>query len=437
MLLRWAILGMLLLASVALVQGDDLDCGEWPARLRPAANGIFVTSTRFALRAEPSLNARSAVEIEAETPFYVEEGPVCADGRRWWRISWRGWRGWIADSDGTQPIASLLTDEDEPRYQLANEILPLVLDPPPLGMIEVIAVRDINHFVLSSRMLHRIGRSPDGLGWREEVRYEALSVLAASVDPQSGLTLAVLESPKQPAFVALSRDWTEVLRLAEFAPEAPAAATISADGRYAALVGANGVQIIGRDGERVQFAAPAAPFEARLALSPDGRYLAYVTRFAAFLLDASSGETLFSLVPPQVTSLIAGGLAWSQDGSALAFAHLPFGVSSPRLAVVQVWDIASASAQTLHSDETGQLAQALAWSQDGRHLAGAEAGLNGEFGQAGRIWLWHLADGDAQQLDVTLDFGWGALTFLPGEGTLLASSMEGVRFFMLGHSSDD
>lgn len=437
MLLRWMMLGMLLLGSVTLAQSDDLDCGAWPARLRPAANGIFEAGTRFALRAEPSLNARSAVEIEAETPFYVEEGPVCTDGRRWWRISWRGWRGWIADSDGMQPIASLLADESAPRYQLVNEILPLVLDPPPLGMIEVIAARDINHFVLSSRMLHRIGRSPDGLGWREEARYEALPVLAASVDPQSGLTLAVLESGERPIFAALNRDWTELVPLAEFAPELPAAATISADGRYAALVGANGVQIIGRDGERVQFAAPAAPFEARLALSPDGRYLAYVTRFAALLIDASSGETLFSLVPQQVTSLIAGGLTWSQDGSALAFAHVPFGVSAPRLAVVQVWDIASASARTLHSDETGQMVLALAWSQDGRHLAGAEAGLTGDFGQAGRIWLWHLADDTAQQLDVTLDFGWGALAFLPGEGTLLASSMEGVRFFMLGHSSND
>lgn len=437
MLLRWMMLGMLLLASVALAQSDDLDCGEWPARLRPSANGIFEMGTRFALRAEPALNARSAVEIEAETSFFVEEGPVCADGRRWWRISWRGWRGWIADSDGEQPIVDLVEDEASPRYHLANEILPLVLDPPPLGMIESIAARDGNHLVLGSRMLHRISRVPNGLGWREEARFEAQNVLATIVDPQSGLTLAVLESPERPAFVALSRDWTEVLLLAEFTPEAPAAATISADGRYAALVGANGVQIIERDGERVQFAAPAEPFEARLALSLDGSYLAYVTRFAALVLDARSGETLFSLVPEQVTSLIAGGLAWSPNGSALAFAHLPFVDGSPRSAVVQVWDVASVSVEELHSNESGLLTQALAWSHDGRHLAGAEAGMSGEFGQSGRIWLWHRADGAAQQLDVTLDFGWGALAFLPGEGALLASSMEGVRFFMLEHESSD
>lgn len=437
MLLRWAILGTLLLSAYTLAQSDDLDCGAWPARLRPAANGIFEAGTRFALRAEPALNARSAVEIEAETPFFVEEGPICANGRRWWRISWRGWRGWIADSDGTQPIASPLADEDKPRYQLANEILPLVLDPPPLGMIGTIAPRDINHFVLGSRMLHRISRAPDGLGWREEARYEALPVLAASVDPQSGLTLAVLENPEQPVFVALNRDWTEVLPLAEFAPELPAAATISADGRYAALVGANGVQIIRRAGQRLHFSAPAAPFEAQLALSPDGRYLAYVTRFAALLLDARSGETLFSLVPEQVASLIAGGLAWSPDGSALAFAYLPIVAGSPQPSVVQAWEIADANAQTLHSDESGLLVQALAWSQDGRHLAGAEAELTGDFGQAGRIWLWHLADGDAQQLDVTLDFGWGALAFSPGDGGLLAGSLEGIRFFMLGHESSD
>lgn len=68
--------------------------------VRVAANG----GTALQVRIEPSINGALITELAEETQFVLAEGPVCADGFTWWRLSLAIpgglLKGWVAENSG-------------------------------------------------------------------------------------------------------------------------------------------------------------------------------------------------------------------------------------------------------------------------------------------------------------------------------------------------
>lgn len=63
------------------------------ARVRPGpANNV---------RERPSTIATIVAKIAGGAPFVVLEGPVCAEGLAWWRVSYQQWTGWTAEGSGS------------------------------------------------------------------------------------------------------------------------------------------------------------------------------------------------------------------------------------------------------------------------------------------------------------------------------------------------
>ncbi len=54
------------------------------------------------VRAQPHPDAQDVGDVRQGETFTVAEGPVCADGLRWWRIASERASGWAASGWGSE-----------------------------------------------------------------------------------------------------------------------------------------------------------------------------------------------------------------------------------------------------------------------------------------------------------------------------------------------
>ena len=77
------------------------DCSNAPApRLTVGAQARVTPGLPNKVRAEPSMAAAQVGQIPGEGVFSVVGGPQCADGYRWWQVSYNGLVGWTASGSG-------------------------------------------------------------------------------------------------------------------------------------------------------------------------------------------------------------------------------------------------------------------------------------------------------------------------------------------------
>jgi uncharacterized protein YraI len=77
------------------------DCSNAPApRLTVGAQARVTPGLPNKVRAEPSMAAAQIGQIPGEGVFSVVGGPQCADGYRWWQVSYNGLVGWTASGSG-------------------------------------------------------------------------------------------------------------------------------------------------------------------------------------------------------------------------------------------------------------------------------------------------------------------------------------------------
>jgi WD40 repeat protein/tRNA A-37 threonylcarbamoyl transferase component Bud32 len=140
-----------------------------------------------------------------------------------------------------------------------------------------------------------------------------------------------------------------------------------------------------------------------LAWSPDGRSLAVCDHSQVEVLEAATGQRMPLLLPDAWLSA-----AWSPDGNTLA--------AFTRENSVRLWDVAtSRPGQTLEGN-LDQPAVLLAWSPDGKRVAG---------GGTGRLWLWSAETG---KLLWQAQKGAATLSWSP-DGRWLATTGEAVRLW--------
>ncbi len=95
-------------------RAQDGGCGDAPEpRLFPTFNGqVSYTDGRpLNVRDTPGLAGNQVGQLPEGTPFYIYEGPVCADNIYWWHIGYMAIDGWIAEGASGEyfvdPIAQI------------------------------------------------------------------------------------------------------------------------------------------------------------------------------------------------------------------------------------------------------------------------------------------------------------------------------------------
>lgn len=73
-----------------------------PPQLYVGATVVVTPGNATRVRADTSTSSAILTQMRRNTPAQVLAGPVCADGRTWWQVSYNGITGWAAevDSDG-------------------------------------------------------------------------------------------------------------------------------------------------------------------------------------------------------------------------------------------------------------------------------------------------------------------------------------------------
>jgi WD40 repeat protein len=166
---------------------------------------------------------------------------------------------------------------------------------------------------------------------------------------------------------------------------------------------------------------------ASAAFSPDGKLLAVGgTDGTLSVLDADSGDPQFKI--PAGSSNPVSALTFSQDGSRLASAHcleLPAADQANTgcsKAEVHFWEVSSGKPTGTPLDAGSRLIEALAFSPDGKTLAGG--------GSDQSIYLWDLSSGSPIGLPLTQhNAAVTSLAFSP-DGKLLASGSDDQTLIM-------
>lgn len=94
----------LTLAPLPVQAQPDTACGTLPPRLQINGRARVITESgeTLRLRTAPSLNAGTSVRLGSGDELIVLQGPVCADGLRWWQLQTaNGLPGWTAEGRDT------------------------------------------------------------------------------------------------------------------------------------------------------------------------------------------------------------------------------------------------------------------------------------------------------------------------------------------------
>lgn len=208
-----------------------------------------------------------------------------------------------------------------------------------------------------------------------------------------------------------------------FAPDGrslAAAESVRADGRSG---GKQFVTVWDVAGGTVRTELPDEPYVS-LAYSPDGRVLARaVIQFRPNqpplseirLRDTATGREL----PPlkhSATEFTIQRLAWSPDGRALAGADEGHSVI--------VWDVAATAVRAVLPQDDSRRFPCLAFSPDGRTLAVGLSDRNGEVYEPGLIALWDVAAGRKLTTLTGHTSGVTAVAFSPDGRTLISASRD-------------
>jgi hypothetical protein len=94
------VLTAMLVAVFPAVAQDTVVCpGALPSRLVIGEQGKVTPGAGKNVRSEPSTGAELVGQIPGEDTFYVNDGPVCADGYTWWMVSSNEVYGWTVEGD--------------------------------------------------------------------------------------------------------------------------------------------------------------------------------------------------------------------------------------------------------------------------------------------------------------------------------------------------
>jgi|GEM_PF-2410669 len=74
--------------------------GHGPTRMSVGAPARITEGPANSFRTAPSLNAERFGEIPGGAAIVLLEGPLCADGHTWWRVSYGGQEGWTSEGTG-------------------------------------------------------------------------------------------------------------------------------------------------------------------------------------------------------------------------------------------------------------------------------------------------------------------------------------------------
>lgn len=192
---------------------------------------------------------------------------------------------------------------------------------------------------------------------------------------------------------------TEQVTFRGHAGEATAVA-FSPDGRRIASVAAAGVRVWDAGTGKELVSVPGAGSVAA-AFSPDGKRLAVARHANATVHDATTGKELLRIDPhdqpparfPFPARLLA--VAFSPDGKRVATAGSAARVGGPHGypgGAVKVWDAESGKALH-HFDDIPAVANGVAFSPDGKHIAASHFGAGGELPIAGEVRVWEAEGG--------------------------------------------
>ncbi|MBC6936049.1 MAG: hypothetical protein DWB42_09420 [Chloroflexi bacterium] len=99
--------------------------GALPSQLFPGVEGFVRAEDPrpVNVRSGPGVNGRRIDQIQVNERFRVLEGPVCADGLAWFKISYGGGvlEGWIAEGDKTYFVAPVEAGRPQPQPTLPPE----------------------------------------------------------------------------------------------------------------------------------------------------------------------------------------------------------------------------------------------------------------------------------------------------------------------------
>ena len=178
------------------------------------------------------------------------------------------------------------------------------------------------------------------------------------------------------------------------------------DGRLASCSLDGTVKIWGRDaGCDYRFLHEGRDPIIRLAVSGDGKFLAWANREQITVFGLPSGQILRRLSYPKVRCV-----AFSSDGRFLAFSSLPDNVK-PMQACIKLWDLQMSKEHWVRSVKA---VADLVFSGDGRYLASADR-------ENGTVTLWDAATGDELRTLKGHQKGVSCVAFTP-DGRLLATS---------------
>jgi hypothetical protein len=83
---------------------DSYYCPGTPAvALQVGGQGRVTPGLANKVRSAPSLSAVQIGRIDEGEVFSVIDGPQCADGYTWWKVSYNGLEGWTASGTGSDP----------------------------------------------------------------------------------------------------------------------------------------------------------------------------------------------------------------------------------------------------------------------------------------------------------------------------------------------
>jgi WD40 repeat protein len=161
-----------------------------------------------------------------------------------------------------------------------------------------------------------------------------------------------------------------------------------------------------------------AGYDNRLAFAPDGRTVATGNREGTvWLWDAVNGERVSELHEPDAGWVSA--LAYAPDGQLLAAGHFD--------CIVRLWQVGEGRLlHTLERQGYACMASGLAFSPDGRHLAGAGAQVGPDF--VARVW--QVADGSLVA-DLPLSAESTDVAFSPDGQILAVAARDGVTLWRM------
>ena len=226
--------------------GDEVACpGFLPSRLIVGEQGRVIPGPANNMRVEPISGAELITEIPGGASFFVLEGPICEGGLAWWRVDYNGTTGWTAEgSDNTywlEPTGPLPTPA--PTLTPSNTYTPIPtstprptltpsLTPTQQPIMPTVTVAEN----LGSFISRPIPNERESITSTNVNRLELLSIVGQgklqeiAITPD-GSTLVILNSLG--VWLAdLNNDNLILLNTPEFLPNKIA---VSPDGRYLAM----------------------------------------------------------------------------------------------------------------------------------------------------------------------------------------------------------